>query len=465
MIDPKFFHNPTAATERPTNRRWLMFALACMTSLMLYLHRFTWNFISFELQDELSLTDADVGVLSSMFNLTYSALQVPSGMAADYFGPHLFVGCIIGCWSLALALQAMAPGFYSQCGARLLFGAAQAGTYPSLTKCTYSWFPQKTRTIVQGFVATFFGRGGGALSPFLFATVLIGRGGMEWRSALWILVGLGMIHCVVFLLLFRNDPEADKYTNEAERRLIRGDSSLPNEEERGEEGPEKEDKSKMLPWGKAFRNRSMQFFVVQQFFNAGADNIYNVYMAQFFLKVKGVDMEEAGIAVAMPLLGGAIGGLLGGYCNDFAISRWGRKWGRRAVGFTGKALACGLMFVAIAQQSAFAAGVALFAVKFFSDWSQPTVWGTCTDLGGKHSATVFGILNTSGGLGGIIFPVVFGIILGMFSNISREAGFFALFTFVAIMYIISALCWFGVDCSKPIEDEEEPTKHMELPTT
>ena len=59
------------------------------------------------------------------------------------------------------------------------------------------------------------------------------------------------------------------------------------------------------------------------------------------------------------------------------------------------------------------------AAKFFSDWSQPTTWGACTDLGGRFSATVFSIINTAGTLGGVAMPIVFGTtVLDRFTDTS-----------------------------------------------
>ena len=89
-----------------------------------------------------------------------------------------------------------------------------------------------------------------------------------------------------------------------------------------------------------------------------------------------------GIYASFPLFGGAIGGFVGGYLNDFAIRLTGCESGvDRIMGSTGKVIAAGCVFIAIAQTSVFALAVGLFVSKFFSDWSQPTVWGTCTDIG------------------------------------------------------------------------------------
>jgi ACS family glucarate transporter-like MFS transporter len=156
--------------------------------------------------------------------------------------------------------------------------------------------------------------------------------------------------------------------------------------------------------------------------------------------------------------------MLGGFFNDLMIQWTGsRRIGRSAVGFTGKFIACILMFVAISQDGATAAAWSLFAVKFFTDWSQPTVWGTCTDIGGRYSATVFGVINTSGSIGGLVSPIFFGVILDwntsnvLVDGIEKSvANYNPLFVTVAVMYIISAFCWIMIDCTDSLESRLAP---------
>ena len=208
----------------------------------------------------------------------------------------------------------------------------------------------------------------------------------------------------------------------------------------------------------------MLFFILQQITSAGADNVYVVYMGDYFINTKGFAITQAGLLISLPLWGGAIGGMLGGFVNDWVIQLTGsRRWGRSLVGFTGKFIACALMFVAISPDNGVAAAWALFAVKFFSDWSQPTVWGTCTDIGGRYAATIFGVINTSGSIGGIIGPPLFGYILDMNTTkeivddvvISSIANYNPLFMTVASLYMISALCWLLTDCTESLESRLE----------
>src|SRR5437867_3849678 len=106
--------------EAPTRVRWLIFGLACGTSWFLYLHRYTFNFIKQPLVDEYGLSEASVGSIFGLFNLTYGFGQLPSGLACDFLGTHLFLSILIVAWSLMLAGFACTSNFYALGGMRLL---------------------------------------------------------------------------------------------------------------------------------------------------------------------------------------------------------------------------------------------------------------------------------------------------------------------------------------------------------
>jgi MFS family permease len=146
----------------------------------------------------------------------------------DRFGPHKFLSAIVLAWSMAiiaigqtanlavgLTAAMVLLGFW-----RLVFGAAQAGCYPALSKVTREWFPFHQRTTVQGWIATTFGRSGGAMSPIIMGTLLMGTLGMNWQWALAVLGGVGIVYALLFWTLFRNTPGEHPRVNDAERELI-----------------------------------------------------------------------------------------------------------------------------------------------------------------------------------------------------------------------------------------------------
>ena len=472
MVEPD-----VTKSESPTQVRWLIFVLACGTSWLLYLHRYSWNIVAPLIQEAYGFDNKQSGFVFSLFYWTYAAGQIPSGVVIDLFGPHLFLGSTIILWSIALIGFGMTRNLWLIGLLRLQFGAFQAGCYPGLSKVTRVWFPFRSRTTIQGWIATTFGRGGGAMSPIILASFLMGYCQLPWQSALTVFGLLGVLFGFLFLILFRNSPLTDSRVNDAERQLIAEgtvDTIAPH--------------SSVMPWSNAFRNRSLRYFVAHQFLDAGSDVAFVYLIGKFFLDRHGLKIGGVGWMSSLPLWGGALGGIVGGILNDRLISATrNRRWVRSGIGCIGKVIGCGMLFVVAYQTDAaavwikpvrdsfeslialpasapLAAGFALMLAKFFSDWSQPTVWGTCTDIGGRYSATMFSIINTSGTIGGIVMPIVFGTLLDWNTTVSESGGLKVsqtnwdpLFVLLAVMYLACAVLWLMIDCTNSLEREDQET--------
>jgi ACS family glucarate transporter-like MFS transporter len=462
----------TEPVEQPTGVRWIILALSCGASFLLYLHRYTWNIIDAKLKDDpYKLTHSQTGLLFSLFYYTYAFLQIPSGVVIDRFGPRRFLTASILLWSLALALLGvifLAPPGASGTRlvwvmvlagiARFLFGAAQAGCYPALTRASRVWFAPQGRTALQGLIASTAGRTGGAASSVILATVLMAWLGLSWQVSLLWLGLIGMVFGLLFWWGYGDSPAVDPRVNDAERHLIQGGQAAdPNKLT-----PAAADTGTapgMLPWGSALRSRTMRWFVCQQFMDAGSDVAFLSLIGTYFLQARGVDLQNTGWLASLPLIGGALGGYVGGWLNEWLIALTGnRRWSRSGVGFTGKVIGCAMLLLVSRQETATAAAVMLMLAKFFGDWSQPTVWGTCTDIGGRFSATVFSIINTAGTIGGMVMPLVFGKLLDGFTRVVTEGDVTTkitdwdpLFYLLAGMYVSSGLFWLLVDCTKPLE--------------
>ncbi len=284
--------------ERPSRTRWLIFALACGASWLLYLHRYSWGVIKPALKEEHStLTSVQLGWLDSAFSLTYAIGQIPGGLAADFWGPRIILSLLILLWSLTVAGLGLAVCFWSMMALMLAFGITQAGAYPNLSKVTRNWFPFSIRTSIQGVVAVLSGRAGGACSSLLVATLLIGTWGLSWRHALLVIAGMGVTFSVIFWMLFRNNPRVHPWSNEAEQRLVEEDQPI------------------SVPLARSVLRLdppnllNLSALLLQQFASAFADNLYVFWIPLFLVEEKELNPIQMGIFASLPLWGGAVGGM------------------------------------------------------------------------------------------------------------------------------------------------------------
>jgi sugar phosphate permease len=426
----------TPAPQRPTRVRWLIFALACAVSWLTYLHRYSWGVVRPALQDEYHLTDEQLGLLDGLFSATYALGQVPGGRAGDLLGPRLVLSVSLVLWSGCVAWMGAGQGFWQLAGLRSAFGLAQAGAYPNLSKVTRSWFPAGLRTTVQGMVASLSGRAGGACASLLVATVLMGLLHLSWREALVALGGAGLAFGMAFALLFRNSPREHPWANEAEWSAV-------------EEG------AAPAPAGGRARFRlsgagawTLGALLLYAFASTFADQLYVNWVPQFLVQGKGLSPSEMGAFAGLPLWGGALGGTVGGVLNDVLIRATGRRrLARSAVAFTGKALAAVLIAASVGVSDGRWVMAVLLACKFFGDWSLVTQWGTITDIAGPAAGTVFGLVNTVGAIAGSLAGPAMG-------HLKQAHGWDGLFHGVAVAYLVAALCWLVIDCTRSLVVEE-----------
>jgi ACS family glucarate transporter-like MFS transporter len=425
----------TAAHEPPSRVRWLVFALACAVSWLLYLHRYSWGVIKSAVKKETGLSDLELGWLDSAFSASYSLCQIPGGLAGDLLGPRKVLSAIILLWSACLAWLAAAHSVVGMAASRIAFGATQAGAYANLAKVTRSWFPLSMRTFAQGAIAAFAGRVGGACSSVVVATLLMGWFGLGWRSALAVISTLGILFSLAFWLLFRNRPVEHPAVNDAERQLIGGDEPPPAQVART---------AKPVLIRSPANALNVAMFLLHAFTSTLPDMLYQNWIPLFLVEEKRLTSEQMGVFAMLPLVGGALGGLTGGALNDLAIRLTGnRRWSRSAIGLSGKVLSAGLIAWSVTMVDGRLVMLALFACKFFTDWSQPTQWATVTDISGPAAGTVFGMMNTVGSAAGLLAGPLIGYLI-------QDYGWGPMFYVMAGFYFVSGLAWLAIDCTRPL---------------
>jgi nitrate/nitrite transporter NarK len=304
-----------------------------------------------------------------------------------------------------------------------------------------NWFPLSIRTSVQGIVAA-LGRIGAACAPVIIATLLMGVLGLSWQTTLMVIAVPGVALAAACWFVVRNSPAEHPWSNQAETELI---AEIAPGFKQGSEGA-----ASPAPSGRVRLNLdrasffSLTMLLVYSFVSNFQDQMYVYWIPLFLVEGRGLTGSEMGLFTPLPLIGGAIGGILGGFLNDLLIRKTGnRRWSRSAIGFTGRFIAAGLVVLSLQAEGGRLAMVVLLAARVFGDWSQPTQWGAITDMGGRAAATVFGLVNTVGAIGGFLAGPSLGYL-------KQHHGWEGLFHGVACMVLLSALTWIFIDCTQRV---------------
>jgi sugar phosphate permease len=135
---------------RPIAFVFLPFAAGYFLS---YLFRSINALISVQLTSDLALGAADLGLLTSVYFLTFAAAQIPIGVLLDRHGPRRIQGVLLLIAAAGAALFGMAEGFVPLVVARAMIGLGVAAALMAGLKAIVLWFPMARVSISAAFSA------------------------------------------------------------------------------------------------------------------------------------------------------------------------------------------------------------------------------------------------------------------------------------------------------------------------
>ncbi len=415
----------------PTRTRYRILGVTTLAAVLLYLDRICISEIVKldAFQSELGLSPEQIGAVLSSFFFAYALAQVPAGWLADRFGARRMMPVYIVLWSVCTVLTGLASGFVMLIIARLVFGVAQAGCYPTAGSLIKRWTPLQARGTASSIVSV-GGRIGGAIAPALTAWLLADY--LEWRGVLFLYGLSGLLVALAFSIEFRESPREHPRCDAAERELIEAGTAVASDTSPPPFPP-------LLP---LVRSTTMwRMCALQYGINIGW--VFLVTWLPTFLKdVKGVDPKVGGWMSTLVLVAGIAGMLCGGRVTDFAAQRLGVRWGRSLPLIVCYAIAVLAYLSCLLWDSAWAFIAAASVVAFFTDLSVPAIWAYMQDVGGKNTAAVFGWGNMWGNLGAATTPLLVPIVLERWDGNGDWHEAFLLFSGG---YLIAGFAALGID--------------------
>jgi MFS family permease len=386
-------------------RRWGIATLLGIGVLVNYFDRVNLSVAREALHSEFGLSMVAFGYMSSAFNWTYAALQLPVGVLLDRFGVQTLgrIGAIL--WSVASFGAAASPGTRTFFSMRLLLGIGEAPTFPAYSKATGYWFPRQERSLATAIFDA-AGKFGPAIGV-LFVGVLILRFG--WRFSFAATGLISFLYFVAFYIFYR-DPKDDRRLTEAERRYITKGGTQPNSDERS---------PKSAPLGYLLQQRKV-LGLVFGFFGYNYCFYLLLYWMPTYFSALHLDPLHSVFYTSVPwLVATATDLLIGGWLVDVLIRRGHSETVvRQTVLITGTSFGLALAGAMSTQNPT--VGMLWISVALGGlGAAAPVGWSVPSLIAPRDSVgKVGGILNFGNQIAGICAPIVTGYLAGPANSFS-----------------------------------------------
>jgi len=398
--------NSPVQADRPSRMRWVMIGLAFLATVLNYVHRLAFNYLSADGALRHLIPDDVFGYLGAAFFIAYMISNVFSGYVIDRLGARLGYICCMLFWTTAGLLHAIArtPLQFGFC--RFLLGIGEAGNWPAGVKVTGEWFPPRERSTASGI----FNSGsalGAIIVPPLVAYVGTRYG---WRSTFVILSIFGYLWVILFRLIY--------YTPAPLRQAIR---------------------ERLVPPMKLLRTRFVMSFLLGKVFLEPVWYFVTFWLGRYLVDVFHWDLKKIGFYAVLPFLIADAGNICGGYFTQWIIRRGmpiprARKL---AVVLSGSLMGLSLLLGPLLIGSPISALV-LFGLAGFGYTSYTAnCLALPADVVPKNAAaSAWGLACIGNGLGGAIFQSASGVTL---ESVSALHGYTAAYNILFIGFGISAL--------------------------
>ena len=200
--------------------------------------------------------------------------------------------------------------------------------------------------------------------------------------------------------------------------------------------------------GENFHHRSIIALVLGYFCQGFPIYFFHTWLFIYLVKVRGFSLTQGGFYGATPYLAIALASPLGGQFSDFSVRKFGKRRGQRIAVWAGMFSSAILLWEGAHAGNKVTAILLLAAAAGCNMFAAVTFWAACIDLGHEYSASVAGLMNTFGNMGGFFSPIVT-------AYIASSRGWTSALTLASLVTVGSGLCWLVVDSPRGIGNHGE----------
>lgn len=399
--------------------RWVMISFAFAATVLNYLHRLSFNYLTAKGPLHDMIPDDAFGYIASAFFIAYMFSNAFSGFVIDRLGTRIGYSLSMAFWTTAGILHALAMSPFQFGFFRFLLGIGEAGNWPAAIKLTSEWFPPNERSTASGI----FNSGaavGAVVAPPLIAWLGITFG---WQITFVVIGVLGYLWLASFWFIY--------YTPE---KIV------------------KETKAKLIPPVRLLKTRFVSWFTLSKVFMDPVWYFITFWIGRYLADVYGWNLVQIGWFAMFPFIVADFGNILGGLFTQFIIKKGVEipKARKISVGIFGSMMALSLILGPFIINGPIGALIVLAVAGFgYAAYTANTMAFPADVVPKSATASVWGIASVGAGLGGVIFQSISGVAIKNLSNhfdhtIAYSAvfigyGFMALIGLAIVLFLMGPL--------------------------
>ncbi|CAL7959649.1 MFS domain-containing protein [Gammaproteobacteria bacterium] len=155
-----------------------------------------------ELMRDFAIDATKLGLLSGCFYLSYTPLQLLSGLLLDRYSTRVILTCICSTFALGVLLFAHASSIYVAAIARFIMGGAASCAFISVLHLVARWIPPIHFALFAGIAETMGAIGGYGGTEHV--AILLKY--FDWRTTITGFAYAGFMLAILIVLIVRNQP-------------------------------------------------------------------------------------------------------------------------------------------------------------------------------------------------------------------------------------------------------------------
>jgi len=405
--------HPQHPTVHPAMNR-VVFLLS-LSVLINYIDRSNLSIAAPLVQEELHLSNTQLGTLLGAFFWAYALLQIPAGWLVDHFDVKwVFAGGFF-LWSLATGVTGILHGFIALIVVRVILGVGESVTFPSMSKILSTYFTEARRGFPNA--ALMVGMSLGPALGILLGGTVIGRFG--WRP-FFLVLGLGALLWLLPWLAWMPRRELGRATRSSSSPV--GIKSILKQRS---------------AWGTCLGQFSINYYLY----------FLVTWLPSYLKRERGLSLNQIAVDGFLLFVMCAIASAIWGKLSDRWVNAGATATLVRKSALVGGSIGVGvfLMLVVVSHGASFLATLALTGICLGPAVSNS--WAVTQTLAGPIAAGRWaGVQNFVGNFAGWIAPILTGFL------VDRTGRFWWAFLITAIVAGVGAVSWqFIVGPIEPID--------------